>query len=905
MLIGRASERQLIDRLLAGARLGESGVLLVTGEPGVGKTALLEDAASGTDGMQLLRATGSETERDIAFGGLLHLLRPALGLLDDIPPPQAEALAAALALRPGTPGDRFAIGAATLSLICRYAERAPVAILVDDLQLVDEPSAEALMFAARRLMADPIALILAVRADDLSEAAVGVPRLRLGGLDLPSSRDLLESSSAGVTEDQLGRLHQATAGNPLALLELAADPETWEQSSPAAPLPVPATVAGAFARRMRSLDDDTRAALLVAAATGGDVRTTAATCERLGIDPAALTTAQTAGLVDLRHGPVRFRHPLLRSAVYASANVDQRRATHAAVADALADEDPDRHAWHLSEATWTPSSAVADLLDATAVRAADRRAYAVAATAYERAARLTPEHRTWVARMMSAAEAAWFAGAGRRALSILDEIDDVAEAVPSHTRVRALELRAAISARTGSLHESRKLVERAAEELDDPDDTVVLLADAIHASFYLGDAPSLLALAERTESAMTTVTDPRARALGLMATGMARIVVGRGGADQIRAALPLLTSSEELRAEHGRLPWLMLAPLFLRDADTGDELRQAVREARNRAGVGALPALLFHVARDEATTDRWARAEANYTEAIRLARETGQTTELATSLAGLAWLESRQGKEIGCRAHADEALTLCQPRHIHLGEAWVLFALGDLELGLGNPAAAVEQFDKLTGLLDTLGVSDPDLSPQPELVDALIRLRREAEARTAAHRYLNTANAKGQPWACARAERAVGLLAPDDEIDHHFRAALQIHERTLDRFEVGRTLLGYGSRLRRARRRVDARPQLREALAVFDELGASRWSDQAAAELEATGETVRRRGPADIAALTPQELQVSLLLAEGRTTREAAAALFLSPKTVDYHLRKVYTKLGIRSRAELADLLPH
>jgi DNA-binding CsgD family transcriptional regulator len=217
----------------------------------------------------------------------------------------------------------------------------------------------------------------------------------------------------------------------------------------------------------------------------------------------------------------------------------------------------------------------------------------------------------------------------------------------------------------------------------------------------------------------------------------------------------------------------------------------------------------------------------------------------------------------------------------------------------------VKQFDKLIGLLDTLGVSDPDLSPQPELVDALIRLRREDEARTAAHRYLSAANAKGQPWACARAERAVGLLAPDDEIDHHFGAALQTHERTLDRFEVGRTLLGYGSRLRRARRRVDARPQLREALAVFDELGASRWSDQAAAELEATGETVRRRGPADIAALTPQELQVSLLLAEGRTTREAAAALFLSPKTVDYHLRKVYTKLGIRSRAELADLLPH
>ncbi len=309
------------------------------------------------------------------------------------------------------------------------------------------------------------------------------------------------------------------------------------------------------------------------------------------------------------------------------------------------------------------------------------------------------------------------------------------------------------------------------------------------------------------------------------------------------------------------------------------------------------------MARDQAATAAWARAEANYTESIRLATETGQTTELAMSLAGLCWLESRAGKAGSAHAHGEEARALCAAGDIHIGEAWVEFALGDLELSLGNTVRSAEHLSALDALLHRLGLEDVDLSPAPELADALLRWSRRAEAVELVEQYRERALHKGQPWARARADRACGLTASDDDFDSWFTSALTWHEQTLDRFEAARTRLAYGERLRRSGRRIDARAQLRGALEDFDELGAQIWRDRAAAELTATGEHVGSAGENALAHLTPQELQVSLMLAEGRTTREAAAALFLSPKTVEYHLRKVYTKLRISSRSELGELL--
>jgi DNA-binding CsgD family transcriptional regulator len=316
-----------------------------------------------------------------------------------------------------------------------------------------------------------------------------------------------------------------------------------------------------------------------------------------------------------------------------------------------------------------------------------------------------------------------------------------------------------------------------------------------------------------------------------------------------------------------------------------------------------LAQLLQLAARHDATADRWTAAAAGYHEAIGLARDTGYGTDLAATLAGLAWLEARQGKEPECRAHAAEAAALAAHVGVGTHRIWVLAALADLELGLGHLDTALDHLRDQQAALDSLGIDDVDLSPAPELVEILVRLGDRGTAATIAATYSAQANAKGLPWPRARAARCDGLLGSDDEIDARFGEALALHERTSDVFERARSQLIYGARLRRARRRVRAREELRAALDTFDRVGATPWIRQATAELAATGETARQRDVSTLDQLTPQELQVALLLSQGQTTRAAAAQLFLSPKTVEYHLRHVYQKLGIGSRAELTESL--
>lgn len=900
MLIGREHEQQTIDRLVSGARIGASGVLAVTGEPGVGKTSLLRWTEGRLEGFRVLRATGTEPEREVPFGGLLAVLRPALGLLDTIAAPQARALSAALAMEEGPAGDRFAVGAATLSLLCRYAEEAPVAVLLDDVHLLDRPSASALVFAARRLSSDPVAMFVVGRAGEADDLVEGLGGLILTGLDLGASRSLVDGlSTSPVTDEWLARVHELTGGNPLAIAELAEDPSALLPSGSDVPPPLSSALAASFTRRVRLLDPAARSVLLVAVVCNGDLRLTGSVCTALGLDVARIVAAQHAGLADVVGGEVTFRHPLLRAAMYRDSPPDERRAVHAAVANALPSEDADRRAWHLSESLWAPDGGVAAMLDGAAARAVARSAYAVASTAYERAARLSPEVDDLAVRLVAAAENAWAAGLAPRAIALLDEL--ASSRLAPDLATSALELRASIAVRSGSVREAAALLERAAAETASADTRAVLLAEALHATFFLADGAAAGRLVESLTNAVEEATSSRARAIGTVAAGMAKVLAGRGGIDEIRAAVPLLAGSAELQADARGVAWLMYAPLFLRDAETGRELRARVDEARARVGVGALPGLLFLVARDEATSDSWARAAADYTEAIRLARDTGQATELAMSLAGLSWLESRTGQEMECRVHAAETLALCGSRDIHWGEAWALFSLGDLELSLGNPGAAHAHLQQLDRLLVSLSVGDPDLSPRAELVDVLLRLGKVEEATQTAAAYVSAAEAKGQPWARARAFRCLGLVS--DDFDAPFLKALAMHEETLDRFETARTAVAYGARLRRVGRRVDARVHLRLALDVFTGLGAEVWADSAATELDLTGERVPRRAVGGVASLTPQELQVALLLADGRTTREAAAALFLSPKTVEYHLRKVYTKLGIRSREELAGVV--
>ena len=597
---------------------------------------------------------------------------------------------------------------------------------------------------------------------------------------------------------------------------------------------------------------------------------------------------------------VEFRHPLARSAIYADAPAGQRRDTHRALAAALPDRDVDRRAWHLAAAVIGTDDSASAALEQAGARGRDRSAYATAAAAFERAGQLAagPERRARL--LWEAGEAAWLAGLADRAVSLLDQ----ARAATGDAALLAAidQLAGHIATRRGPVMRGYAILTAAAERAA-PEPAVAMLAEAALACLIAGNPAEMLSVAERARARLPANASVRARFLATAAVGMARILGGdaAAGAEAVHEAVTLAENSADLREDLQLIPWLALGPLFLRQTGAGRPLLEhALRTARDRAAVGVLPFVLNLIARDQANTDRWAVAGATYREAIDLARESGQQTELTFGLAGLAWLQARRGREQECRACVAEALLLSHELGIRLHEIWATAALGELELGLGDAARAAGHFEQQQELLLDLGITDADLSPAAELVEAYARLGRDDEARQAAGRFTAAAQAKGQPWSLARALRCQGMLAPSPGFSVPFEQALSHHEQTPDAFETARTRLAYGERLRRSRDRILAREQLRAAADAFEDLDARPWADRARAELAATGETLRRRDSSTLEELTPQELQIALLLTSGRTTREAAAALFLSPKTVEYHLRHVYQKLGIHSREELA-----
>lgn len=903
MLIGRNAERQILDSLVAGARRGSSGVLVVTGEAGIGKTALVEHLATRLDGMRVDRLVGTTVEQDLGYGGLSQLVGAATDAVWDLPEPQARALAVALELRSGPTPDRFAVGAATLGLLTRRAEERPVAVIIDDAHLLDHLSAAALAFAARRLVADPVLLVATVRTGERSALLeVGLPALELTGLDVPTAAELLGTRGATGPGTDVAALVRATGGNPLALLELGSTAQRLDPAGHEIPPPVTDTVTRAFRARTERLSASARTALLVAAAGGTDRRLVARACRLLGVDPMHLVEAADVGLVTTEAGTVTFRHPLVRAAVYNAARPADRRAAHAALAEAVPADRPDSRAWHLAESVVDTDPVAADALEKVAERARARAAYDVVASALTRAAWLSPDERTRSERLVGAAEAAWIAGQPERARTILDQVEVLASA---DLLARAGRLRGTLAALTGSLPEALEVLGATAEQVraERPEAAVELWADGVKAGFFRADTAFLVRAVTALEDLLPAVRSSRTAVIGELAAGMARTLTGQGGSEQIRRAVDRLSASDLLRADPLRADWLVLGPLYLREEGRYRALvQEALHDVRDGAALGALGHLLFHVALDDAAGDRWSRAESEYHESIQLARESGQSTDLALALAGLAWLEARRGRADRCRRHATEAFELCERHGIVIGRVWALLALGELELGSGRAGPALEHFTEVSTILSSSGLQDMDLDPGVDLVEALVRLGRHDEASVVAREYHRLSAAKGQPWALARAERALGMTAADADADEHFDAAARLHATTPDVFEAARTELLHGMSLRRRRQRRDARTHLRSALATFERLGATGRADQAAQELAATGEEVQRRGASVLSTLTPQERQIAGLLADGRTTRQAAAAVFLSPKTVEYHLRHVYEKLGVNSRDALAAL---
>ncbi|NYG07196.1 tetratricopeptide (TPR) repeat protein [Phycicoccus badiiscoriae] len=646
MLVGREVEQRVIDQLLAGARVGDSGVLVISGDPGIGKTGLLAHTRARATGMRILSARGVEAEREVAFGGLHQLCAPLLPLLDELPGPQSEALAVALAVHSGPTPERFAVGAAVLGLLTRAADEEPLALVVDDAHLFDDSSAQALAFAARRLVSDRVAVVVALRPVGDSPLA-SLPTLHLGPLTMESTRTLLEGAGAvRWTSERIARFHEATGGNPLAILDLAGEAERLAAAPAHTPVALTGALLAAYSRKALALSAEAGTALLLAATDNHDLAALDRACRAAGVGLASLEEAERAGLVRLTGGSVEFRHPLVRAAVYGEADPTARRRAHRLLAAAVAPDELDRRAWHRAEAAVGPDSEAAELLEAAAEAAGRRGANAVAAAQLVRSAAHTADAGLRGARLLRAGDQAWLAGATDDATRLLRQSLGLA-ATPLE-RARVLGRLGTIEARCGSLEQAKDLLFAAAAEATplDPDAAAVLLADAIEACFYLCDSASALRAVDQLADLTGPRASPSARRIGWMASGFALVLAGRAdrGADLVRAAMAQ-PAEPGAGGDQWRFRWALMGPMFLREAGEGRAaMAEAIRTVRTVVAVGILPFLLTLIARDHAASDGWADAEAGYAEAIRLAHETGHDNDRALAHAGFAWLLAREGR---------------------------------------------------------------------------------------------------------------------------------------------------------------------------------------------------------------------------------------------------------------------
>lgn len=898
MLVGRGVECATVDRLLLEARESRSGALVIRGEPGIGKSALLDYAVERAGDMRVLKGVGIESESELAFAALHGILRPVLDRLKAVPEPQADALRGAFGITAGQASDRFLIAVCALSLLSESAEEEPLVCVVDDAQWLDGASAEALAFVARRLDAEAVALLFAAR-DGEARALDGLPELRLTGLDRESAAELLAAQVAPGLRD---RVLESTHGNPLALIELSAaltaDQLAGRELLPE-PLPIGAALERAFLDRVRRLPQQTQTLLLLAAADDtGEAGIVLEAARELGLDDSALDLAEAAGLLRAGASGLEFRHPLVRSAVYQGAPFSERRRAHGALALALVHEqDADRRAWHRAAAVTAPNDEVADELERTSERARRRSGYAAAAAALERAAELTSDEQERAGRLVAAAHAAWSGGNAERAGVLLDQAARLA------TDPRLLAdvdyLRGLFARALGSVADSCTILLAAAGSIGetDPAKAIEMLLDAAMAAEYAGDVPRLIEIGRRAQS--LSGVDGGSEFATVLVTGMGCMLEAdtERGSDLLRRAVELGSDDPE------RLLYAALAAEYLCDITTEQTLAaRAVSLNRTRGRVGTLPVALEVLATAEAWSGQYAAAAADAMEGLRILQDTGQAVSAPDFLAFLALLAAVQGREEECRAHAQQALERATALGLGLPAAEATHALALLDLGLGRPD---EAFVRLQGMVDAApGAGHPRLAhlAVADLVEAAILTGRVDAAETAVASFERWIEHSSPPPMLALLARCRGQLEAGEAAASQFAEALRLHAGQNRPFDRARTELLYGEALRRARRRLEARAHLRAALETFGRLGAVPWEERAGRELRASGETARKREPGTVDELTPQELQIARFVGEGATNRQIAAQLFLSPRTVDYHLRKIFRKLEISSRAELIKL---
>ncbi len=903
VLHGRREEREALERLLEAVRGGQSRVLVVSGEPGVGKTALLESAIGSASGFRVLRAVGVESEMELAFAALQQLCAPMLDRMDRLPGPQRDALGVAFGLRAGNAPDRFLVGLAVLSLLADAAGAQPLACVVDDAHWLDRASAQALVFVARRLLAESVALLLATR--DPSDELEGLPQLALAGLRKGDARALLGWAVRVPLDERVReRIVAETRGNPLALLELPRGLTAAELAGGFGSLDAPGLsgqIEDSFRRRFARLPSETRRLLLVAAAEPvGDPVLVWRAAGLLGIGVQA--ASDTDGLLAIR-ARVTFRHPLVRSAVYRAASPEHRQAVHRALADATDPEvDPDRRAWHLAQATPGFDEDVASELQRSAGRAQARGGLAAAAAFLERAVALTLEPSSRAERALSAARAKHQAGAFDAALRLVA----IAESGPLDELQRAQVdlLRGQVAFALGRGNDAPPLLLKAARRLEPLDqglarETYLEALTAVWFPGILATDESVLEAARAGRAAPPASEPPRAA--DLLLDGLALLITDgyAAGTPTLRRAVNAFRAEDMPRGEGRR--WLWLASrvaAFLWDDEGWDMLSaRFVQLAGDAGNLSVLPLALATRSAVDLFAGEFAIASSVLEEVTAVSEATGASLAPYVGLARVVFqgreaeavrLIDATTQEVVRRGEGHGGLTF-----IHWVNAVLHNGLGRYEEALAAAQQAAE--DTHASWWRNWGLV--------ELIEAAARSGNTEFAPDAIERLSDATRASATDWALGIEARSRALLTDGEAAETLYREAIEALARTRVRVELARAHLLYGEWLRRERRRLDAREQLRTAHELFSQFGMEAFAERARVELEATGEHARKRTVETRDDLTPQEAQISRLAADGATNQEIAAQLFISPSTVDYHLRKAFRKLGVKSRRQLKDHL--
>jgi DNA-binding CsgD family transcriptional regulator len=897
VILGRETEQGLLSNLLDRLRSGEGWTLVVVGEVGIGKTTLLDWLGRGREGIAVLKAGGRESEADLPFTALADLLRRLEGRIALLPGPQARALGSALALVDGANGDRLAVNAAVLNLLGNRAEPQPLLLLVDDYHWLDSASRGVIDFIARRTGPLGIGLVVATRGPTPPD--YHGQTLVLDVLSEEAASALLRAADR-IHPDVERKIAFLAAGNPLALVELPLGLTEQQRhgSVPVdSPLTVSTTVERAFRARLDRLTPGGRRALLcVAEERTGALAVVKRALSVLGLDLNYLEEGIAAGLL-IADGPtIRFRHPLLRSVAHQTADQDEVRSIHGSLASIVDDED--QSAWHLAAASLGPDETAAKALEGAAQRALARGAAAPAASALQRAAELSEDPRHRVARISEAARAAHRAGNMALTSTLIEEARRLSG--PSHSDPTLLLFEADIRMRKGDYAGAYGTLRLEAGRIAgrDPRRAATMLLLAAKMRVYRFEATEAV---REVDEALRLVPESDWDVVHLASVAMTSVMSGAEGARQ--ATLRAMEAA--IASPHGHTHTLGIGwPLvWLEEYEPARAfITRSVDLQRAGGHLAYLPQALLPLAELDFRTGRWDDARTNALEALRLFEESEQPTEAAVASALLARLAAVGGDAVGARDHAAAAERSDLGSGLRAATAYAEAALGLLELGSGMYAEAIGHLQQARLRAENGGIGEPGmLAIHADLVEAMVRQGDRAGAAAMASELCQMADAVGGNAMRAAGLRCLGLVAPDHLFREHFEAALSIHQGLTTPFELGRTELCYGERLRRAKSRVDARRHLRNALTIFDALGAEPWAERCEIELASSGETLNRSSSAR--SLTPQERQVANIVAAGATNREAAASLFVNPKTIEFHLGNVYRKLGVRSRTELANVL--